>query len=154
MYTAVIVLHSWLRWAVIILGLIAVFQAIAGRSSQRAWASSDAQAGRLYTIALDVQVLLGLLLYLFLSPIVSMARMNMSVSMGNSATRFWLVEHLVAMVVAVALAHIGTIRVRKARTDRARFGRAAMFYGLSLVAVIIGSPWPGLPYARALLRLW
>jgi uncharacterized membrane protein len=154
MYTAVIVSHSWMRWVVIILGLIAVFQAMAGRSSQRAWSTGDAKAGRFYTIALDVQVLLGLALYLFLSPIVSASRANMAEAMANSASRFWLVEHLVAMIVALALAHIGTRRIRRARTDRARFGRAAFFYGLSLAAVIVGSPWPGLPYARALLRLW
>jgi hypothetical protein len=153
MYTALIVTHSWLRWVVIILGLVAVFRAIAGRSSHRSWASADATPGRLYTIAFDVQLLVGLILYLWASPIVSAARANLGAAMGDSATRFWLVEHAVGMIVAIALAHIGTTRVRSAQTDRARFSRAAAFYGASVLIAILSTPWPGMPYGRALFRL-
>lgn len=152
MYTALIVTHSWLRWAVIVFGLLAVFQAIAGRSSRRAWAPGDAKAGRLYTIALDVQLLIGLILYLGVSPTVAAARANMEAAMANSATRFWLIEHPVGMLVALVLAHIGTSRVRRAASDRERFTRAAAFYGASVLIAILSSPWPGLPYGRALFR--
>jgi hypothetical protein len=153
MYTALIVTHSWLRWVVIVLGLVAVFRAIAGRSSRRAWHAPDATPGRLYTIAFDIQLLIGLGLYLFASPIVEQARGNMAAAMSNSATRFWLVEHAVGMIVAIALAHIGTSRVKKATTDRARFTRAAAFYGASVLITILSTPWPGLPYGRTLFRL-
>jgi hypothetical protein len=153
MYTALIVTHSWLRWAVIVLGLVAVFHAIAGRSSHRTWGSADARPGRLYSMVFDIQLLIGLILYLVSSPVVSAARANLGVAMGDSATRFWLVEHPVGMIVAIALAHIGTARVRKAQTDRARFSRAAAFYGASVLIAILSTPWPGLPYGRALFRL-
>jgi uncharacterized membrane protein len=153
MYTVLIVLHSWLRWVVLLLGAYAVYRALTGRSSGAAWGPQDEAAGRFYTIVFDVQFLLGLLLYVFASPIVTMARQHMAESMANSATRFWLVEHLVGMIAAIALAHIGRVRVRKARTDRSRFGRAAVFYGISLLLVILTLPWPGLPYARPLFRL-
>ena len=153
MYTALLVTHSWLRWVVIVLGLLAVFRAIAGRSSHRAWSAADAKVGRFYAIALDVQVLVGLIIYLFASPLLEAARADMAASMGNSATRFWLIEHPLGMIVALALAHIGTSRVRKAATDRARFTRAAAFYGASILIAILSAPWPGLPYARTLFRL-
>ncbi|MGE0463046.1 MAG: hypothetical protein AB7Q16_16905 [Vicinamibacterales bacterium] len=154
MYTAAIVLHSVLRWVVIVLGVIAVTRALAGRSGGRAWTAADATPGRLYTIALDVQMLIGLLLYFVFSPILSIASADWGQAMGNSAIRYWVVEHLASMVIAIALAHVGTVRVRKAATDAARFTQATIFYGLSLLLVVIASPWPGLPYGRALLRLW
>lgn len=154
MYTAAIVLHSILRWGVIVLGVLAVTRALAGRTGGRAWTAADATPGRLYTIALDVQMLIGLLLYFVFSQVLSVARADWGQAMGNATIRYWVVEHLSAMVIAIALAHVGTVRVRKAASDAARFGQAALFYGLSLTLVVIASPWPGLPYGRALIRLW
>jgi hypothetical protein len=136
-----------------VLGFIAVFQAIAARSSHRAWGAPDGKPGRFYTIAMDVQLLVGLILYVWASPIVSAARGNMDVAMADSATRFWLVEHPVGMIVALALAHIGTSRIRKAFTDRSRFTRAAVFYGASVLIVVLSTPWPGMPYGRVLFRM-
>lgn len=153
MYSVLIIAHSWLRWIVLLLGALAVFRAIAGRSSHRSWGPGDNAPGRWYTISLDLQVLIGLLLYIWASPIVTIARQHMAESMANHATRFWLIEHPFGMIVALALAHVGRSRVRRAQTDHARFGRAAIFYGLSVLIAILSSPWPGLPYARALLRL-
>jgi hypothetical protein len=154
MYELAVVLHSWLRWVVILLGLLAIARGVSGRAAGRSWLPADSSRGRLYVAALDAQVLVGLVLYLFLSPMLSMARADLGAAMANGRVRFWVVEHLFMMVVAVALAHVGSVRIRRASSDGARFARAALFYGLSLAAVLIGSPWPGLPYARPLFRLW
>ena len=153
MYTVLVVVHSWLRWAVLLAGLIVVARVLTGRSSGRAWAPRDSSAGRLYGILFDVQFLIGLVLYLFASPIVAAARQQMAASMANDATRFWLVEHPAGMIVALALAHVGRSRVRKAQTDRSRFTRALVFYGLSLLIAILANPWPGMPYGRSLFHL-
>jgi len=153
MYSVLIVAHSWLRWIVLLVGLVAVFRALAGRSSHRAWGPGDSGPGRLYTIAFDVQVLAGILLYVWASPITMIAREHMAEAMGNHVTRFWLVEHPLGMIVALALAHIGRSRVRKAQSDRSRFSRAALFYGLSVLIAILATPWPGMSYGRAWLRL-
>jgi hypothetical protein len=152
MYTATLFAHSWLRWLIILLGLFAVARAVAGRASGRPWLASDASAGRFYTIALDVQMLLGLLLYFVFSDLLTVARADTSRAMANPVLRFWLVEHFTGMLIAIALAHVGTIRIRKAIDGTTRFTQAALFYGLSLVAVLLASPWPGLAHARPLFR--
>jgi hypothetical protein len=152
MHTAMLFAHSWLRWVIILLGLLAVARAVSGRASGRPWLASDASAGRFYTIALDVQMLFGLLLYFVFSDLLTVARADMGRAMSTPAIRFWLVEHLTGMLVAIALAHVGTARVRKATDATARFTQAALFYGLSLVAVLLASPWPGLAQARPLFR--
>jgi hypothetical protein len=69
MYTAVLALHSWLRWVVLLLGILAVVRGIAGASGRRRWTPADERAGLFFTIALDVQLLIGLLLYFVFSPI-------------------------------------------------------------------------------------
>ncbi|MGE5815410.1 MAG: hypothetical protein ACM36C_13055 [Acidobacteriota bacterium] len=153
MYSVLITAHSWLRWLVLLAGILAFVGAVMGRSSRRTWGPGDNSPGRWYTILFDIQFLVGLLLYVWASPITMAARENMGAAMGNSATRFWLVEHPFGMIVALALAHVGRSRVRKAMTDRERFTKAALFYGLSLLIALLSLPWPGLPYGRALLRM-
>ena len=154
MSAALLVAHSWLRWVVLLLGVLAVVRAVVRRSSGRRWQAGDAAPGLWYSRALDVQVLVGLLLYFGFSPLLTAAGQDFGRAMATPAIRFWLVEHLAGMLAALALGHVGTARVRKATTDAQRFGRAALFYGLSLLAVVLASPWPGLAYGRPLFRFF
>ena len=116
MYTTALLVHSWLRWVVLILGLIAAGRALtAGR---RQWTRSDHQAGLLFGIAFDIQTLIGLILYFLLSPFTGEALQNIGAAMQNSGLRFWAVEHPFGMFVALALVHIGNARIRKTYDDR------------------------------------
>jgi hypothetical protein len=151
MYLATLALHSLLRWLVLILGVLAVVRALSGWSSGRRWTPLDARIGRLFGISLDVQVLLGLVLYALLSPITRAAFSDMAAAMRNPTLRFFVVEHLLAMIVGVALVHIGQARARKAATDPARHRAAAIFFTLGLLAILIGIPWPFLKVGRPLL---
>lgn len=150
MYTSILLIHSWLRWVVLAAGLIAVFRSL--RSGGRPWTAGDEAASRWFIISLDVQLLLGVILYFALSPITPLAFEDFGAAMRTPAIRFWAVEHVFGMIVALALAHIGRARVRKATDDRRRHRRAAIFYTLALVAILAAIPWPGLPNARPLFR--
>ena len=152
MYSATLFLHSWLRWVVLALAVIAIVRAIAGRSSGRAFTAADLASGRWYAIALDIQVTIGLILYFGFSSLLSMAMEDPGRAMATPTLRFWLVEHLVGMLAAVALAHIGLARVRKAANDAAKWKAAVTFYSLSLLAMLLSLPWPGLAHARPLFR--
>jgi hypothetical protein len=152
MYLITLLLHSWLRWFVLAAGVWAVVRAIAGVSSGRAWAPADDAAGRWWTIGLDVQLLIGLLLYGLLSPITTQAFGDMGEAMRNPVLRFWAVEHISLMLAAVVLAHIGRARTRRPIGDRARHRSAAIFYTLSLLAVLASIPWPFVDAGRPLLR--
>lgn len=141
MYGLVLLVHSWLRWAVLAVGLAAAVRGGARESS----------AGKWFTILLDVQMVLGLLLYFVLSPFTTAALGDFGAAMGNAQLRFFAVEHLFGMVIGLALAHIGTARIRKAPAER-RPRLAAIFYGLALVAILASIPWPGMPAGRPLFR--
>lgn len=153
MYQPTLWLHSWLRWAVLLLAILAVARAIGGAASRRGWAPADEAAGKWFTIGMDVQFLVGLLLYGLLSPITQAAFADMGGAMRDSALRFWAVEHFFVMILALAFAHVGRSRARRARSDAARFRSAAIFYTLSLVAMLAAIPWPFMANARPLLRL-
>jgi hypothetical protein len=129
MYSATLVIHSWMRWAVVVLALLAL--------------ARRGRYGLFFTIALDIQFLIGLALYLFISPNTRAALANAGAAMHIAATRFWIVEHPFAMVLALVFAHIG--RVKPARQG--------LFFGLALLFILLGMPWPGLLYGRPLFRL-
>ena len=93
-------------------------------------------------------MLLGLLLYLALSPITTGAFRNMGAAMQNSVVRFWVAEHVTIMLVALALVHVGRVRLLRAATDRARHFTAALFFGLATLLVLLGTPWPFMPVSR------
>ena len=91
MYTATLLIHSWLRWVVLLAGLYALVRAFGGWSGSKPWTRADDASGVWFISALDLQVLLGLLLYVFLSPFGLSAFENGAEVMRNSALRFWAV---------------------------------------------------------------
>jgi hypothetical protein len=153
MYSTALVLHSWLRWAVLALALLATVRGIQGRLGHGAWTPGHRRLNLMATIAIDVQFLIGLSLYLFLSPFTTEAFGDFGTAMSTPALRYWAVEHVTLMVVALALAHVGNVSARKAASDDARHLRTAIFFGAVLLLTLAGTPWPGLSNGRPLLRL-
>jgi hypothetical protein len=90
----------------------------------------------------------GLLLYFWPDGLVMGGLRNMGAAMRDDQTRFFLVEHITVMLIAVVLAHIGSSRARKGTTDLRKFRAGAIFYTLSALAILIAIPW-----WRPLLRL-
>ena len=151
MYSGVLLVHSWVRWAVAIAGVLALLRAVTGASSRRPWTAADDRAGLWFTIALDVQILIGLYLYFVLSPFTTDALQNFGAAMRTPALRFWAVEHPFGMLLGVVLAHVGRVRLRKAEPSR-RHVIAAIFFGIALVAILASIPWPGTPNGRPWVR--
>ena len=152
MYSSALWLHSLLRWAVLVAGLVAWFRAIGGYTAKRPWTPKDELWGLLLTISVDLQMLVGLVLYIFLSPITRQGVRNFAASMQIPPVRFFTVEHLAGMIIGIALVHIGRVRIRKAADPAAKHRTAMIFFGIALIVMIISIPWPGLPVARPLFR--
>lgn len=147
-YEITLILHNILRWVVLLAGIVAAARAIIGWMGQRPWITADRQVGLLFTISLDLQVLIGLLLYFILSPITTSNFSNFGEAMGNAEVRFYLVEHVALMIGALILAHVGGSRSKKATTDKARHKWAAIFFTLALIALLVAIPWAGRPLLR------
>jgi hypothetical protein len=152
MYPAVLLVHSWLRWVVLLSGLFVVIRAVSGAIRHRPWGPADDRGVRLYSVSLDVQLLLGLVLYFLLSPITSAALSDFGAAFQSSGLRFWAVEHVFGMIVAVILTYRGKVRVRAIGDPVRKHRVAAVFFTLALVAILASIPWPGTPNARPLFR--
>ena len=152
MYSSALWLHSLLRWAVLFAGLVAWLRAIAGKTANRAWTPKDDLWGLLLMVSADLQLLVGLVLYVALSPITRLGVRNLSAAMQIPAARFFTVEHAAGMIIGIALIHVGRVKIRKAAEPARKHRLAMMFFGIALVVIIIAIPWPGLPVSRPLLR--
>ena len=142
LYPILLSFHNILRWVVLILGLIAIFRSYLGWFGKRQWSEVDRKAGVFFSVSLDIQLLLGLLLY-FISPITKQALADFASLFSNPGTQaaFFGMEHVFAMVVAVILAHLGSILSRKPRRGNGQFRTAAIWYTLSFLAILVGMPW-------------
>ncbi len=134
-------LHNLMRWLVLLAAIYALWRLYTGLTQGRAWTEADRRATLWYTIGMDIQLLSGLLLYFVLSPLTRQVFVNFSGVMQSSELRFFAVEHVSLMLVAVILAHVGSVMVRRATEDARRFRVGALWYTLSLLAVLAGTPW-------------
>lgn len=142
MYPLLLILHSWLRWIVVIVGVIAVVRFAAGWLGRREWQALDGRLGSIWPMLIDIQLLVGLALYFFASPITAGALRNFGAAMGNAVVRFYAVEHLLGMLLALAIAHVGSVLLKKRAAGPARFRVATLAFALALIVILAAVPWP------------
>lgn len=133
--------HSWLRWAVLLFGLYLVFIGFANMNSENKFKKSDDAKSAAFLGLFHLQLLIGLVLYIFTSPLTETAFSNFGAAMKNQDLRFWAVEHIGLMLIAAIVAQIGRIRIKKAASDKKKYRNMAMYYLISLILVLSRIPW-------------
>jgi len=148
----VLLVHSWLRWGVLILGTAATIGAVRTWRSGEAPGEGEVRTQRIFLRVLDLQILLGVVLYGLLSPLPETAWADAGAAMGDGVLRFYAIEHPFGMLVGLVVAHVGLSRAR-----RAGAGHPARTAALTLLAwlavTVLSVPWPGFAYGRPLIRL-
>ena len=140
MYPILLSLHNIMRWVVVIAGLWLLIRTYMGLFTRSEWSDTESSAVRYYTISMDVQLVLGLILY-FISPVTQAVMDNFGAAMGDDQLRFFGVEHISMMIIAVILAHVGSMMVKRAGESRSKFVRAAIWFTLSALVVVAAIPW-------------
>ena len=141
MYNFILAVHNILRWIVLVLLIIALVRAYWGWFGKREWDPTDTRVGRFYSISLDIQFLLGLILYFFLSDLTKIVLSNFGAAMSAREPRFFGVEHVFFMILAVILAHVGVAAAKRAEEAVIKHRRSAIWFSLSLIAILLGMPW-------------
>ncbi len=138
----VLFLHSILRYVIVIAALAAVVLAFRGWLTRKPFTALDDRLGMIFTSSMHLQLLIGLLLYGVFSQLTQAAFNNMGAAMTNPALRFYAVEHISMMIVAVVIATVGRSLSRRAKDDTAKHRMAAIFYTIALIVVFVSIPWP------------
>jgi hypothetical protein len=139
-YATLLYLHGYNRW--LVLSAAAVALAVSWRAFLRArsYGRAEQLSAHAFARLLDVQVLLGLALYA-LSPIVRIALGDLGAAMAVKELRFFGVEHITGMVLAVVFVNVGSARVRRAETDALKLRHAALWQTATVLAIVVSIPW-------------
>lgn len=152
MYDVLLMLHSWNRRLILILGIAAVLMAYNGWRNKRIFSSLDNLLGTTFVGALHIQILVGLILYFFLSPKTMYALDHFSEAMKDSYLRYYAVEHWFVMLLAIALAQIGRIKVHRTNDDLLKHKRSFIFYAIAMFLILLmvpfGNSQQGMPLFR------
>jgi hypothetical protein len=139
MYTGLLHLHSLLRYAVLILVLLSIFQAIV--AGDKPYSAANKKVNLFALISAHTQLLLGLGLY-FMSPNVDFSRMS------EPTFRYWNVEHISMMIIAIVLITVGYSKSKKALEAKAKHRAIYIYYTLAIVIVLLAiftmkdrNPW-------------
>ena len=130
---ALVSAHSGLRWIALVLLIFAIFNAFTAKSYEK-----KHRMVNLFTmITFHTQLLLGLVLY-FTSDKVKFVDGWMKEAMY----RFFGMEHLVGMLLAIVAITIGHSKSKKGNDDTAKFKAIKIWYVLALILVLAFIPWP------------
>jgi hypothetical protein len=151
MYTTILLLHSWLRWVALLAGVAATIAAL--RDTAPSGTGRADKWGLVLMITLDIQMLLGLVMYLAVSPTMEAIRGNFALAMKDPVSRFWAVEHISTMLAAVIITHVGRILARKSANADSRRIKLFVTFAAATALMLFAIPWPGMRAGRPLFRL-
>ncbi|HEY8918330.1 MAG TPA: hypothetical protein VIM87_17920 [Chitinophaga sp.] len=150
MNSTLLIIHSLLRWIILLTGIWAFIRALQGING-KPYAAADNKASLFFSISLDIQFLVGLIMYFVTSPLMQTARADFGAAMKDGVLRFFAVEHTFMAFIALVLVHIGRSKVKKAGTDAQKHKFALIFFGIALLLILALIPWP---FRAALGRGW
>jgi len=136
--------HSGLRWVVLIALLAAIINALNKKSklshvdkSDASFTKKDKMLGLFALIFTHLQLVIGFILY-FISPLVQFS----SGTMKNTVLRFYTVEHISLMLLAIILITVGYSKAKRSTDDAKKFKSIGIYYLIGLILILISIPWP------------
>jgi hypothetical protein len=136
-YNILVHAHSIIRWMVLIFIVLALLNAFL-KIKKRAFATcKDCAFNRLTMVFAHLQLVAGFVLY-FISPKVIFE----GSSMKDPLLRFFLVEHILLMLVSIALITIGYIKADRSQEDQKKYRFIMIYYGIAFLLLLLSIPWP------------
>ena len=131
MNTGLLHLHNALRWVILISLLLSIYQLYFKKDALK--------TSKILLISSHSTLLLGLYQYFFGAVGIKMIQAaGMGVAMKDATTRFWAVEHISSMLIAIVLITIGHISYKKTQNA----SKTTVFYVIALLLIVLAMPWP------------
>jgi cytochrome bd-type quinol oxidase subunit 2 len=130
---SILMLHSILRHVVSVLLLIVIIRSFLGWQGQQNFEAKDNQASLFLLIGTHIQMVLGFVLYIM------MGKYQISGEvMKDSLSRYWAVEHISIMLLAVVLITVGRVKSKKAEDGTQKYKTLFIFNTIALVLILVG----------------
>ncbi len=134
-------LHSSFRYLVLLFIVLAVVDAIMGLSSGKSYKKSSKLFALFGLITSHIQLVVGLALY-FMGAKGMNVIMNVEGFMKSSELRFYAIEHITMMIIAIVLVTIGYSKAKRIESSKKKYRTILIFYGIALVLIFAMIPWP------------
>lgn len=131
MYNGLLITHSYLRYIVLILLIVVIITSLLGVVNKKPYSNTDNKLSLFLFISTHLQLLLGLILF-FISPAVQFS----GEAMKDPTTRYWLVEHNTAMIIAIVFITLARTTSKKMTNSEARHKRMLIFNLIALAIII------------------
>ena len=120
-------------------------------TGNKPFTAGDKKTGLFLMIAAHMMLLIGLYQW-FAGPwgLHNIQAVGMKTVMHDNGLRFWAVEHLTGMLIAIILITIGRGSAKKNISDKAKHSRSFWFYLIAFIIIIATVPWPFREVARPL----
>lgn len=136
-YNVLTHLHSGVRWLLLLFLILAILNTVYKNKKKWILNCEDCAFSILTMIFAHLQLVAGLVLY-FISPKVIFN----AASMKDSLLRFFLLEHIAIMIIAIILITFGYIKSKKSSDERRKSKAILIYYGIALILILIAIPWP------------
>ncbi len=140
MYNGLLHLHNFLRWIIIIFLLITIIQAFMKNAAVK-------KTSLWLVITAHLTLLLGLYQYFVGNFGYKLIQTNgFAAVMKDSAMRFWAVEHISGMIIAIIL-----ITVARSKSKKSAYSTTGLLCLLALIIILAVVPWP---FREGIARPW
>lgn len=139
MYPLLVQLHSYLRYFVLFFLLLVIIRSFYFWQKKLVFNNQTNKLSLYLLIVTHLQLVLGLILY-FISPNVQLT--HMASAMKDPIIRYWTVEHITLMIIAVVLITIARLSMKKIKADTAKHKRLFFLNIIALVFILVAIPWP------------
>ncbi|RAJ08841.1 hypothetical protein LX64_01495 [Chitinophaga skermanii] len=144
MYAFLLYFHSYVRWLVLLSLLFALFRAYRGWKGHKSFLPVDDGARKAAVNFANLQFTIGVVLYI-VSPIVKYFWGNFVKAEQMREFRFFGMEHITMMTIAVAVINITVTKSKRKSTDHEKFRIMAIGLSIALFLVLTSIPWGGSP---------
>jgi hypothetical protein len=151
MYATMLTIHSWLRWFTLIMCVGAVVYA-ARPVRHDASELPGKEWDKYLMLAVDLQMLTGLILYFGLSDFTRAAMENVGAALHEPSVRYWSIVHAGAMFASLLTVRVARVLALNAPTPEVAQRRRLVWFVISTVVILAAIPWPMLANGRPLFR--
>ena len=145
-----VVLHSYLRWILLVLLLVSIVKSLSGLNGKKALTAGDKKLWLFTMISAHTTLLIGLILVFFGTYGLSKGLPEGISVMKDATYRFYLVEHPLMMIIAIVFITIGRGQAKKSIPDAVKFKKAFWFFVVALILMLAAIPWPSREIGRPL----
>lgn len=140
-------LHSYNRYAILAALVFVLYRSWSGWQGKKSFEKADNTASVVLLGLAHLQLLLGLIQYFGTSTIVQSALADMGAAMKDKWLRYFAVEHLSMMIIAIACIQIGRTTSKKATDDTTKHKKLAIWTTAATVIIVAALAMKGLLFS-------